>query len=215
MAAGPVGANPPQCRFCLEPATNPANPFIEPCCCSGSVRYVHTNCLRRWIALDPGRNSQRCTICATPFKLRVFPALEEVPPAADGWRLFFLTNSGTVGCALQLIYYAALSSNEQLLTRTSLVTAGFVHEVFILLFLRNAGIQNWRLYMKEARKNGVATVVALHLFLLSIAVWGERPAYTFPTYFLLDIYWNYHTYTLRGVNALVLEDIRAAAGAGF
>ena len=203
-------APPPQCRFCLEPTTTRENPFIEPCSCSGTVRYVHTNCLRRWIALDPGRNSQRCSICATPFTIHVFPSLEEVPPAVNGWPLFFLRNTGTIGCALQLIYYAVLPKEG--MNSATIITNGLLHELFILLFLRNAGVQNWRLYVTEARKNGLASIWAIHLFLLYLVLWAEHVAYSIPSYALLELSWSYHIYSLRGVNARILDDMRSMAG---
>jgi hypothetical protein len=107
------------------------------------------------------------------------------------------------------MYYILFS--DALLKNASLITSGLLHEVFILLFLRNAVPHNWRMYWTEARKNGVASFWAIHIFLLSIVFWGERVGYTLPSYALLDLYWGYHGYTLRGVNALVLQDIRAAA----
>jgi hypothetical protein len=36
------------CRICLEPGEF-SNPLICPCKCSGSVRYIHLQCLRTWL----------------------------------------------------------------------------------------------------------------------------------------------------------------------
>lgn len=40
------------CRICYseeDPLDDLNNPFVEPCQCSGSVKYVHLNCLKEWI----------------------------------------------------------------------------------------------------------------------------------------------------------------------
>ena len=40
------------CRICYseeDPINDIDNPFVEPCQCSGSVKYVHLNCLKEWI----------------------------------------------------------------------------------------------------------------------------------------------------------------------
>lgn len=40
------------CRICLEePEDNEAssNPFITPCKCTGSMKYIHLNCVREWL----------------------------------------------------------------------------------------------------------------------------------------------------------------------
>lgn len=36
------------CRICFEQDSDEANPLISPCKCSGSCKYVHRDCLRRW-----------------------------------------------------------------------------------------------------------------------------------------------------------------------
>ncbi|KAF4652077.1 hypothetical protein FOZ61_009935, partial [Perkinsus olseni] len=38
------------CRICLMEGSTADDPFIAPCHCSGSIKYVHINCLRHWIA---------------------------------------------------------------------------------------------------------------------------------------------------------------------
>lgn len=37
------------CRICLSKSTNDDNPLISPCLCSGSVKYLHLNCLKQWL----------------------------------------------------------------------------------------------------------------------------------------------------------------------
>ena len=38
-----------QCRICLDEEASGQNPFITPCKCIGSVRWIHLDCLREWL----------------------------------------------------------------------------------------------------------------------------------------------------------------------
>ena len=38
-----------QCRICLSDEPEPDNPLIAPCNCSGSMKYIHLNCLWYWL----------------------------------------------------------------------------------------------------------------------------------------------------------------------
>lgn len=41
--------SPGQCRICLGETCTPDNPFIAPCACDGSMKYIHLLCLREWL----------------------------------------------------------------------------------------------------------------------------------------------------------------------
>lgn len=36
------------CRICLDDVEEEDNPFITPCKCAGSMRFIHLKCLREW-----------------------------------------------------------------------------------------------------------------------------------------------------------------------
>jgi hypothetical protein len=36
------------CRICLDDMEEEANPFITPCKCAGSMKFIHLQCLREW-----------------------------------------------------------------------------------------------------------------------------------------------------------------------
>lgn len=60
-----------QCRFCLDYGSN----LVAPCACTGTGRYVHRTCLRRWAELAP-RNALSCPVCNANYRVN---ALELVP----------------------------------------------------------------------------------------------------------------------------------------
>lgn len=39
----------PRCRFCWSSGADPSNPLFSSCKCSGSVGYIHFNCLKSWL----------------------------------------------------------------------------------------------------------------------------------------------------------------------
>lgn len=60
-----------QCRICFENDTQ-TNPLMAPCNCKGSVKYIHQECLRRWIIIlnkNPGK--YLCDICKSPLNVKI------------------------------------------------------------------------------------------------------------------------------------------------
>eukprot|EP00826_Nyctotherus_ovalis_P008400 TRINITY_DN12173_c0_g3_i1.p2 TRINITY_DN12173_c0_g3~~TRINITY_DN12173_c0_g3_i1.p2 ORF type:complete len:192 (-),score=13.40 TRINITY_DN12173_c0_g3_i1:331-906(-) len=39
---------PSECRICGASESTAANPLVSPCKCSGSIKYVHIDCMRMW-----------------------------------------------------------------------------------------------------------------------------------------------------------------------
>ncbi|KAK9454767.1 hypothetical protein V1511DRAFT_500923 [Dipodascopsis uninucleata] len=56
---------PDTCRICRGEATE-EEPLYHPCKCSGSIRYVHQDCLMEW--LQHSQRKQICELCKTPFR---------------------------------------------------------------------------------------------------------------------------------------------------
>jgi len=50
------------CRICFEPET-PENQLISPCRCTGSMRWIHEECLKTWLlSLDEDLDQGFCEI---------------------------------------------------------------------------------------------------------------------------------------------------------
>ena len=52
------------CRICRGEGT-PEESLFYPCKCSGSIRFVHQNCLMEWLAHS---QKKHCELCKTPFR---------------------------------------------------------------------------------------------------------------------------------------------------
>ncbi|KAH7038305.1 uncharacterized protein B0I36DRAFT_346300 [Microdochium trichocladiopsis] len=57
-------ADPDTCRICRGEAT-PDEPLFYPCKCSGSIKYVHQDCLMEWLSHS---QKKHCELCKTPFR---------------------------------------------------------------------------------------------------------------------------------------------------
>ncbi|KIK61950.1 hypothetical protein GYMLUDRAFT_260499 [Collybiopsis luxurians FD-317 M1] len=47
------------CRICSAPA-EPDQPLFHPCKCSGTIRYIHQDCLTTWLAHS---KKKTCDVC--------------------------------------------------------------------------------------------------------------------------------------------------------
>ena len=53
------------CRICYQEEENEDDPLIQPCLCSGSLKYIHLNCLKHWIGTRNSikiENNEYCNI---------------------------------------------------------------------------------------------------------------------------------------------------------
>lgn len=58
------------CRICYEHDIV-GNSLIHPCKCTGSVRYIHEECLKAWlVARDSSIDKGECELCHTKFKMK-------------------------------------------------------------------------------------------------------------------------------------------------
>lgn len=56
--------DPDTCRICRGEST-PTEPLFYPCKCSGSIKYVHQECLMEWLSHS---QKKHCELCKTPFR---------------------------------------------------------------------------------------------------------------------------------------------------
>ena len=52
--------NIPTCRICWEPQTDLSNVLISPCHCNGSMKWIHRDCLAKWIETSKHKQCQEC-----------------------------------------------------------------------------------------------------------------------------------------------------------
>lgn len=50
------------CRICQMGEESSSNPLIQPCRCTGSLQYVHQECIKRWLLSKIGSGNHRLLI---------------------------------------------------------------------------------------------------------------------------------------------------------
>ena len=60
----PSYVEPDTCRICRGEGS-PDEPLFYPCKCSGSIKYVHQDCLMEWLSHS---QKKHCELCKTPFR---------------------------------------------------------------------------------------------------------------------------------------------------
>ncbi|KAI0085732.1 hypothetical protein BDY19DRAFT_964078 [Irpex rosettiformis] len=63
------------CRICSGPA-EPDQPLFYPCKCSGTIRYIHQECLTTWLAHS---KKKTCDVCKHPYSFQKVYA-QDMPP---------------------------------------------------------------------------------------------------------------------------------------
>lgn len=65
----------PVCYMCFDEEDTESNPLITPCKCSGSTKYVHVECLRKWHTAEADNQicflssvDATCSVCKSTFK---------------------------------------------------------------------------------------------------------------------------------------------------
>ncbi|KAI6852879.1 hypothetical protein KC332_g310 [Hortaea werneckii] len=70
------------CRICRSEGT-PEEPLFYPCKCSGSIKFVHQECLMEWLSHS---HKKHCELCKTPF--RFTKLYDAAMPEALPWAVF-------------------------------------------------------------------------------------------------------------------------------
>ncbi|KAI1769998.1 hypothetical protein F4818DRAFT_434567 [Hypoxylon cercidicola] len=63
-ASNDASVDPDTCRICRGEGTAD-EPLFYPCKCSGSIKYVHQDCLMEWLSHS---QKKHCELCKTPFR---------------------------------------------------------------------------------------------------------------------------------------------------
>ncbi|XP_048834281.1 E3 ubiquitin-protein ligase MARCHF7-like isoform X2 [Brienomyrus brachyistius] len=64
------------CRICQMVESSPSNPLIAPCRCTGSLQYVHQDCMKKWLSSKISSGSAldtitTCELCKEKLQLNI------------------------------------------------------------------------------------------------------------------------------------------------
>jgi len=188
-----------QCRFCLETDTER---FIAPCHCNGSVRYIHIECLRRWVIEDGVVQMDRllCSICNAPlFNL-------EVVPVRSGLVSFVLFNPIAISILIQYFFLVySIHSNQRPFTKFR-EAQECIHYLYMTLYLLYARVKYIHLYREAVIQRKSYIYPILHAYCLCSFLQHENVFMAFACNFILTIYWHEHAILLNKVNEMIVKN---------
>ncbi|KAK8364234.1 hypothetical protein V6Z12_A03G216200 [Gossypium hirsutum] len=145
------------CRICRNPG-DAENPLRYPCACSGSIKYVHQDCLLQWLNHS---NARQCEVCKHAFSFS--PVYAENAPARLPFQEF------VVGMAMKACHVLQFFLRLSFVLSVWLLIIPFItFWIWRLAFVRSFG-EAQRLFLSHISTTVVLTD-CLHGFLLSASI---------------------------------------------
>jgi len=192
------------CRFCLETDSTPSNPFVSPCNCIGSVRYIHQMCLYRWILIEPSAKKMTCSICNKRFQLD--NPIENVPQK-NALSLIILWNPIIVMLVIQYLKMVWFITGPN-----PLYSAIFKHvaetQLAFHIMYGSLAIMNVRINRPEAYwaiSRGKYVGLALYHLVVLAFTYDGAIAFSYFMVYSSSIFWKLHCDTLAESNAALLR----------
>ncbi|XP_010270486.1 PREDICTED: probable E3 ubiquitin ligase SUD1 isoform X2 [Nelumbo nucifera] len=145
------------CRICRNPG-DAENPLRYPCACSGSIKYVHQDCLLQWLNHS---NARQCEVCKHAFSFS--PVYAENAPARLPVQEFI------VGMAMKACHVLQFFLRLAFVLSVWLLIIPFItYWIWRLAFVRSLG-EAQRLFLSHMSTTAILTD-CLHGFLLSASI---------------------------------------------
>lgn len=163
------------CRICLD-LELPTSQFIHPCRCSGTMKYVHEECLKTWLlSRSPDLATSQCELCTTKYLMKISIKRKCVPKEACGAgaaHCFFIPILLTVKVMLLVIVYllvyrflSSSSTSEQKGYIVALSITCLIAEIIIIALLVNtikeacyaARMEEWKILSQDFEERQIIT----------------------------------------------------------
>ncbi|KAH6825984.1 RING/U-box superfamily protein [Perilla frutescens var. hirtella] len=145
------------CRICRNPG-EADNPLRYPCACSGSIKFVHQDCLLQWLNHS---NARQCEVCKHPFSFS--PVYAENAPSRLPFQEFI------VGIAMKACHVLQFFLRLSFVLSVWLLIIPFItFWIWRLAFVRSFG-EAQRLFLSHLSTTVILTD-CLHGFLLSASI---------------------------------------------
>ncbi|XAR59435.1 Ubiquitin--protein ligase [Bertholletia excelsa] len=145
------------CRICRNPGDS-ENPLRYPCACSGSIKFVHQDCLLQWLNHS---NARQCEVCKHVFSFS--PVYAENAPARLPFQEF------VVGMAMKACHVLQFFLRLSFVLAVWLLIIPFItFWIWRLAFVRSLG-EAQRLFLSHISTTVILTD-CLHGFLLSASI---------------------------------------------
>jgi hypothetical protein len=196
------------CRFCLSETAEQNNPFLAPCNCSGSVKFVHLFCLNRWRNQNTERNYQICNLCHSEYILPKEYCLEKLPE--HSWLFIILDYPILTNLTGHYIWAVTigLNSGSNLDAFTTYICTQLIYHLyyFVSIWLHwrvQKRERYWNAWKKEYRTLFFPSYGLLFLF----AALSNNPfTWVVPSIYV-TMGWHLHMQILKEMNQYDLRQI--------
>ncbi|OAY39236.1 probable E3 ubiquitin ligase SUD1 isoform X2 [Manihot esculenta] len=145
------------CRICRNPG-EAENPLRYPCACSGSIKFVHQDCLLQWLNHS---NARQCEVCKHAFSFS--PVYAENAPSRLPFQEF------VIGMAMKTCHVLQFFLRLSFVLSVWLLIIPFItFWIWRLAFVRSFG-EAQRLFLSHISTTVILTD-CLHGFLLSASI---------------------------------------------
>ncbi|KAL0454272.1 UNVERIFIED_CONTAM: putative E3 ubiquitin ligase SUD1 [Sesamum latifolium] len=145
------------CRICRNPG-DAENPLRYPCACSGSIKFVHQDCLLQWLNHS---NARQCEVCKHPFSFS--PVYADNAPARLPFQEFI------IGIAMKACHVLQFFLRLSFVLSVWLLIIPFItFWIWRLAFVRSFG-EAQRLFLSHLSTTVILTD-CLYGFLLSASI---------------------------------------------
>lgn len=210
-----------QCRFCLETTSSVENPLISPCKCSGSIKYVHSICINKWLLINRDPSKFTCSICKELFKIDIPPKYLEKLPDSNMVAHFLLQFPIVILFLLKYALLLILISDYitlgtltdsyiqrnvyRSLSSYTMETCIVFNIIYFTLAFNNTDIIRVERYWDISKYQYRACTI-FHLILIAFIYSGNTVMLYNMGYFA-HIFWRVHCDTVRQINSEVMQEL--------
>ena len=196
------------CRFCLETRESSNEELVAPCKCSGTVKYLHTSCLKKWVSNEEQYIDTRltCNMCETRYSVSFLPALEDIPDKL-GIAMYILNNGIYITSFHEFLYIICIWPNNLnfILERNMVCVHAYTLFLYASLFTIHFRVNNMRLYLSKYLWGAWWCLPLLHIYILLTSYITGNFNRALLSKVCIHIYWLEHVRALKKVNMVILK----------
>jgi E3 ubiquitin-protein ligase DOA10 len=196
------------CRFCLETKEGSNEELVAPCKCSGSIKYLHPSCLKKWVSNEEEYIDKRltCNMCETRYGISFLPILEDIPEKY-GWAMYILNNGICITSMHEFIYimYMRPNSLNIIVERNMVYVHAYTLLLYAILFTIHFRVNNMRLYLSKYFWGAWWGVPLIHMYVLANCYVTGNFNRGLISKLFIHLYWLEHIRALKKVNMVILK----------
>ena len=190
-----------ECRICHEETETDDNRLFRPCDCSGSLAFVHRQCLNRWIIKDDATVRETdCHLCKQPYSVDYIRHLEVIPKASAFAVVLF--NPLLIVLLYQYFLLVMRHLYPPIGEYYEAIERDVIQWCYGAILISNIRLKNFWLYIDVwHRKYYIVPLV--HYALKNLETMAPLK-YCYFTELWMSTYWITHLWTLKEVNRRLL-----------